>query len=114
MYYVMHKQESSIQIAIHLGTHEQKGKCKKFIKQIKALVQEKVFCTSLTIASVANKTILSQHLFNKDGERLVEPMKGDKLCQMMDKFATLYSPNIKNLVASFKLVQVTKGMYLTL
>ncbi len=117
MYYVMHKQGSLAQAIIHLGTHEHlvaKGRCGKVVKQIKALVQEKVFCTPLTIMLVANKTILSQHLFNKDGEGLAKLLKGDKLNQVMDKFATLCSPNVKNLLTSFKFVQVTKGLYLTL
>jgi hypothetical protein len=91
------------QSTIHLGIHEPlvaEDRCREVIKQIKVLVQEKVFCTPLTIALVANKIILSQYLFNKDGEGLEEPLKGDKQSQMMDKFATLCSPNVKNLVAS--------------
>jgi hypothetical protein len=43
-----------------------------------------------------------EHLLNKDGEGLVEVFKGEKLRQMIDKFITLFSPNIQNLVASFK------------
>jgi hypothetical protein len=45
---------------------------------------------------------LVEHIFNNDGEGLVEFLKGDKLHQEMDKFTTLCSPNIRNLVALFK------------
>ncbi len=48
------------------------------------------------------QNILVKHLFNDDGEGLVEFLKGDKLHQVMDKFMTLCSPNIRNLVALFK------------
>jgi hypothetical protein len=41
-------------------------------------------------------------MLNEDGEGPVEVLKGEKLCQMMDKFITLFSSNIRNLVASFK------------
>jgi hypothetical protein len=45
---------------------------------------------------------LSQHLFNKDGEGSTKLLKGEKLHQVMDKFLTFYSFNVRNLVASFK------------
>jgi hypothetical protein len=32
----------------------------------------------------------------------LEVLKGDKLCQMMDKFLVLSSPNVHNLVTSLK------------
>ncbi len=49
-------------------------------------------------------------MFNEDGEGLTKPLKGDKLCQvMMDKFTTLCSPNVRNLVASFKHCPSNKG-----
>jgi hypothetical protein len=43
-----------------------------------------------------------EHLLNKDGDKLGEPIKGDILCQMMEKFTTLCSPNIKNLIVSYR------------
>jgi hypothetical protein len=49
-----------------------------------------------------SKTFFFEHLLNEDGEGLVEVLKGDKLHQVMDKFIVLSSPNICNLVASFK------------
>jgi hypothetical protein len=58
--------------------------------------------TTLAIALVANKTFLSEHLLNKDGKGPVEVLKGHKLHQVMDKFIALSSPNIQNLIASFK------------
>ncbi len=56
----------------------------------------------LTIMLVVTKTFMFQHLLNEDGEELVEPLKGNKLWQMMDKFTTFYSPNVNNLVALSK------------
>jgi hypothetical protein len=41
-------------------------------------------------------------LLNEDREELVEILKGKKLHQVMDKFITLFSPNVRNLDASFK------------
>ncbi len=74
--------------------------------QVKSLVEEEVFCTSrataLTITLVASKTFLPEHLFDKDGKGQVEVFKGDKLHQVMDKFIMLSSPDVWNLVASFK------------
>jgi hypothetical protein len=49
----------------------------------------------------ASETFMSQKLLIKDGEGPVEPLKGNKSWQMMDKFTTFCSPNVKNLVASF-------------
>jgi hypothetical protein len=75
-------------------------------REVKSLVEEEVSRTlgaiTLTIALATSKTFLCMHLLNKDGEGLVEVMKGNKLCQVMDKFITLASPNVHNLVTSFK------------
>jgi len=51
---------------------------------------------------IVSKTFLSEHLLNEDGEGPMEVLKGNELCQVMDKFITLSSPNIWNLIASFK------------
>ncbi len=48
------------------------------------------------------QNLLVEHLFNEDGEGLVEFLKGNKLHHVMDKFTTLCSPNVRNLVALFK------------
>jgi hypothetical protein len=61
-----------------------------------------VGATALTITLVANKTFFTKHLLNKDGEGIVEVLKGKKLRQVMDKFRTLSSFNVYNLDASFK------------
>jgi hypothetical protein len=45
---------------------------------------------------------LSKHLLNEDGDMPIEPFKGNNLRQTMEKFTTLCSPNIWNLVASYK------------
>jgi hypothetical protein len=50
----------------------------------------------------SNQNLLVEHLFNEDGEGLVEFLKGDKLHQVMDKLMTLCTPNVRNLVALFK------------
>ncbi len=72
---------------IHLNTHDHlvaKGHCRKVMEQVKTLVKEEVFrtliVTMLAIVLVVSKIFLSEHLFNEDGERLVEVLKADKLC----------------------------------
>jgi hypothetical protein len=52
---------------------------------------------------------MAKHLFNEDGEGLVEVLKGTKLHQVVDKFTTLCSPNVRNLVALFKHHSNNKG-----
>jgi hypothetical protein len=75
-------------------------------KQIESLVEEEASrtprATMLAIALAISKTSLSEYLLNEDGQVLVEVLKGDKLCQVMDKFIVLFSPYVWNLVASFK------------
>ncbi len=70
------------------------------------MVAKEVCCTptttTLAIALTTNKTFLSRHLFNKDGEGLVELLKGEKLYQTLLKFTPLWSPSIYNLIASLK------------
>lgn len=82
------------------------------IEQVKVLIEVEVSRTpstkTSTITMATNKTFLVEHLLNEDGEGLLEFRKGDKLHQVMDKFMTLCFPNIKNLVASFNIIQVTK------
>jgi hypothetical protein len=45
---------------------------------------------------------LAHHLFNENGEGPVEILQGEKLDKVMDKFQLLCSPNIWNLITSFK------------
>jgi hypothetical protein len=79
---------------------------REVVEQVKSLVKEEAFCTpwatQLVIALVVSKSFFFEHLLNKDGKGLVEVLKGKKLHQMMDKFITLFSPNVQNSVASFK------------
>jgi hypothetical protein len=74
------------------------GRSREVLDQVKSLVKEDMSCTPrvivLTIVLTSSKTFLSEHLLNKDGEGPVEFFKGDKLCQMMDKFIMVSSPNI--------------------
>jgi hypothetical protein len=109
MYCIVHKQDNLIQAAIHLGTHDHsmaKGHSRKVFDQVESLVREEVSHTPRaimsTIALATSKTFLFKHLLNEDREGQGEVLKGEKLCQMMDKFITLSSPNVQNLVASFK------------
>jgi hypothetical protein len=75
------------------------------VEQVKFLVQDKVFhslSTALLAISLAtNKTFLFKHSLNKDGDEPIEPLKGDKLHQVMDKLTILCSPNIQNFVVSY-------------
>jgi len=86
---------------------------RKVVEQVESLVKEEVFCTpwanQLAITLVVSKFFFFEHLLNKDGKGLVEVLKGKKLQQMMDKFITLFSPNVQNLVASFKHRSWNKG-----
>ncbi len=83
------------------------------IEQVKVLLQVEVSHTpstkTSTITMATSKTFLVEHLLNEDGEGLVEFMKNNKLHQVMDKFMTLCSCNIKNLVASFRHHIINKG-----
>jgi len=70
------------------------------------MVVDKVCCTliatTLAITLFVSKTFLSRHLFNEDGKGPMELFKGEKLDQMLLKFAPLCSPNIHNLIISPK------------
>jgi hypothetical protein len=109
MYYVIHKLQSLSRATIHFITHEHliaKGMCKEALEEIKVLVEGQVSCTPnakiSTIALNASKAFLAHHLFNENNERLVEILQGEKFDKVMDKFQPLYSPNIRNFIASFK------------
>jgi hypothetical protein len=58
--------------------------------------------TSLAIALSSSKSFYSRYLFNEDGEGPMELLKGEKLNQMLLKFAPLCSPSIRNLIVSLK------------
>ncbi len=116
MYYIVHKQDNLTQTTIHLGLHDHsvvEGCSKKNFKQVKSLVKEEASRTLgaivLAIGLVTSKTFLLEHLLNKDGQGLVEVLKGDKFCQVMDKFLSLSFLNVRNLVTSSKHQLGNKG-----
>ncbi len=81
MYYVIHKLRSLSRVVIHLGTHEHpiaKSMSKESLEEIKGLVKGQVSCTPNAKISIftlnASKTFLAHHLFNENGEGLVEIM----------------------------------------
>jgi len=82
------------------------GRFKEVVEQVKSLIKEEVLrtpkVTTLVIVLATSKTFILEHLLNKDGEGLVEVLKGEKLRQVMDKFIALFLPNVWNLVAFFK------------
>ncbi len=55
-----------------------------------------------TISLSASKTLLAKHLLDDCSNAKVELFKGEQLEQIQDKFYELSSPNIRNLIASFK------------
>jgi hypothetical protein len=67
------------------------------------MVVNEVCHTSSTTSSViilfTNKSFLSRHLFNKDGEGPVEFLKDAKVNQMLLKFVPLCSLNMRNVVS---------------
>jgi hypothetical protein len=86
--------------------------CKEIVENTKALV-EKVCCTlsgkNFAIDLYGSESFLSQQLFNKDGDDLMELLKDDQLNKMMDNFFPLYSPNIPNVITLFKHCPINRG-----
>jgi hypothetical protein len=80
--------------------------CREALEEIKVLVEGEVFCTPnakiFVITLNASKEFLAHRLFNENGEGPLEILQGEKLDKVMDKFQTFYSPNIRNLITSFK------------
>lgn len=83
-------------------------KCKNVLEKIKALIEVEGFCTPNAIALVANKTFLFHHLFNEDGEGLVE-LFFFKFILSDGEVCNLCSPNIWKLIALFKHCLGNKG-----
>ncbi len=109
MYFVIHKFQSLLRVAIHLGTHEHlvvEGMCKQSLEEIKVLVEGQVSCTldakCFAITLNGSKSFLAHHLFNENGKGPMEILPGEKLDKVMEKFQPLCSFNIQNLIASFK------------
>jgi hypothetical protein len=97
-------------VTTHLRTHDQhhvsEGKCKESVKEMKNMVAKEVlrtpYATSSTIFLAMSKTFLFHHLFDEDGEVLVELLKGEIFNQAMSMFLPLCSPNICNLISLIK------------
>jgi ABC-type methionine transport system ATPase subunit len=93
MYYVIHKLQLMLRVVIHLNTHEHpvaKGMCKDVSEEIKVLVKGQVFHMPKgkisTIVLNPSRAFLAHHLFNEDGERLMETLQGEKLDKVINKF----------------------------
>jgi hypothetical protein len=96
-------------VAIHLGVHNHfvvDGKCRKFVEETRRLIIEEVDRTRdakiFSISPSANKTFLASYLFDDSSNDTMEFIKGEQLEHIQDKFCELSSPNVHNLVASFK------------
>ncbi len=109
IYYVVHKFHSMSKIAIHLGVQNHPvmdGKCWESIKETRRLNIEELDCTLdakiFVISFSVSKTFLADYLFNDSNNGIVELLKGEQLKHIENKFYELSSPNVCNLVASFK------------
>jgi hypothetical protein len=108
MYYVVHAFPNLSRAAIHLGTcaHLVANKCRKSFQEMKNMVANEVCCTPIATTSAivlsTNKTFFSCHLFNEDGQGLVELLNDEKPNRILLKFVLLCSPNICNLILSLK------------
>jgi hypothetical protein len=85
MYYVVHFLFNLFRTTIHLGTHAHlvfDGKCMEPFKEMENMVAKEVLCmpnaTSSTMTLLMSKTFLFRHLFNENGQSIVELLKGDK------------------------------------
>ncbi len=94
---------------IHFGVHNHPivdGKCREFVKEIRRLIIEEVDRTLdakiYAISLSANKTFLASYLLDDSSNDIVEFFKGEYLEHILDKLCELTSPNIRNLVVSFK------------
>ncbi len=96
-------------MAIHLGVHKRPivdGKCQEFMDETRRLIEEEVDCTPnakiFVISLSANKTFLARHLLDDCNNGTMELFNGEQVEHIYDKFCELNSPNICNLVTSFK------------
>jgi hypothetical protein len=96
-------------ITIHLGVHNHPivdGKCQEFVEKTRRLIAKEVDrmlnAKTFIIAFSVSKTFLANYLFPDSNDGVVEFLEGEHLEHIQDKFCELNSPNIHNLVASFK------------
>jgi len=96
-------------MTIHLDVHNHPvvdGKCQESVKETKRLIAKEVDrkpdANISMISLSAIKTFLASYLFNDSSNGIMELFKGEQLEHIQDKFCELSSPNLCNLVASFK------------
>ena len=100
---------------MHMGVHSHPiavGVCREFESTIISLIDEQVertpFTTNSSIAMATSKEFLAKHLLHPEhcnATMTVEDMK-----TIMEKYANLASPNIKNAISNFKHVERTNPM----
>ncbi len=77
-------------ILIHMNTLWHKESLKRLSKKLKLWLKKSLLAllvkTSTIITLATNKTLLSNHLLNNNGEGFDKMLKNEKLYQAMDKF----------------------------
>jgi len=94
--------------AIHFGEHCHpiaEGMYRDSIQEICGLIAKQIaktpMATNSTIALLASKDFLNNYLFhNEEGEK--EMLKVEEMEEVMDRFQYLSSPNIWNMISSFR------------
>ncbi len=109
IFFVMHKFHSLSRVIIHLRVHNHlvaNGKCGEFLEETRRLIVEEVDYTPnakmFTISLSASKTFWARNLLDDYSNGKVGLLKVEQLEQIHDKFCKFSSPNVCNLVASFK------------
>ena len=108
MYYILNNNGLD-RACIHVGTHKHhvtKGYCRETIEIVSGIlsnaVQKAPMSTTSAITLAASKEFLTKELFALDREGTLEPLRGDLLVAVMEKFRVLSSPNIMNAIATLK------------
>jgi hypothetical protein len=108
IYYAFSDNPDMTRAAIHFGDHNHpvaKGMYRDSSVEICGLIQEQVArtptATNSAIALSASKDFLTNYLFhNGDGEKKILNM--EEMEEVMDRFQYLSSPNIRNVISSFR------------
>ena len=102
MYYILNNNGLG-RACIHVGTHKHlvaKDYCRETSEIVSGIlsdaVQKAPMATTSANALAASKEFLSKELFALDREGILEPLYGDSLVAVMEKFRLLSSPNIRN------------------
>ena len=100
---------------MHIGIHSHPvavGVCCEFESTIISLIGEQVECTlsatNSSIAMATSKEFLAKHLLHP--EQCDTTMTVEDMRTVMEKYANLASPNIKNAISNFKHVWHTNPM----